>query len=245
MNINEILELDYLVEEVSNSDISYNKKPGSVSESYVTRNLYVFDPNDTGLYEFEVGGSVVEVDVTDFYVNDDFDNGSLNTSSDWNVVVNNGSISESGTKLNLNCNSNGSSTTINSQNLAKAGATLEANVEIDGLGDGKGLEIGFRDQASGSEYIWLEKDRGRSGWELRCYDGSNSIRSNIGDIGTGPHSVKIEWDPGSSATLYIDGSQVAQITNYVPTSDLPVHLSVNNGAANSHTDGYWDFVKAF
>jgi hypothetical protein len=65
MNVNDTLELDYLVEEVSDSVVSFNKNPNGKSDTYVSRNSYIFDPNGTGTYEFELNGQIIEVEVTD------------------------------------------------------------------------------------------------------------------------------------------------------------------------------------
>lgn len=65
MNVNEIVELDYLVKEISDSVVTFDKKPGNVSESYISKNKYVFDPKDTGTYKLDINGQKIEIEVTD------------------------------------------------------------------------------------------------------------------------------------------------------------------------------------
>jgi hypothetical protein len=65
MDVDETLELDYLVEKVSRDAVTINKEPSGLSESYYSTDTYVFDPSGTGTYEIEVKNQVIEIEVTD------------------------------------------------------------------------------------------------------------------------------------------------------------------------------------
>lgn len=64
MNVSDVLELDYLIEEISDDKVTINSNPSSLNDSYISRNSYIFDPEGTGEYEIEVDGQTVLIDVT-------------------------------------------------------------------------------------------------------------------------------------------------------------------------------------
>lgn len=99
MDISEKLELDYLVEQVSDNTIGITSEPNNVSTSinYIRKHAGVFDPPDTGTYKLDINGQIVKIDVTDIpdsgiarYNFDDDSDATLATDS-WNN--NDGSIS--------------------------------------------------------------------------------------------------------------------------------------------------------
>jgi hypothetical protein len=65
MHIDDIIELDYLVKEISESIVTFDKKPGDVSDAYISKNTYIFDPDETGTYQLNINGQTVEIEVTD------------------------------------------------------------------------------------------------------------------------------------------------------------------------------------
>jgi hypothetical protein len=65
MNIDDILEFDYQVEEISDNVITVNKDAGGISESYYSTDTYVFDPQSIGTYELDINGQIIEIEVTD------------------------------------------------------------------------------------------------------------------------------------------------------------------------------------
>lgn len=60
----EILELKYLVEEIGDDKVTYDKKPGEISDNYVSKREYVFDPKDAGVYQINLDGQTIEIEVT-------------------------------------------------------------------------------------------------------------------------------------------------------------------------------------
>jgi hypothetical protein len=65
MNIDDTLEFDYQVEEISDNVVAVNKNAGAISESYYSTDTYVFDPQSTGSYELDINGQIIEIEVTD------------------------------------------------------------------------------------------------------------------------------------------------------------------------------------
>jgi hypothetical protein len=66
MDINETLELDYLVEQISNDTIKVSDEPssGATSLNYVREEYGVFDPAEPGTYKLEINGQKIEIKVT-------------------------------------------------------------------------------------------------------------------------------------------------------------------------------------
>jgi hypothetical protein len=67
MDVDETLELDYLIEEISRDKIKITNEPtaDSSSVSYISRETGVFNPSETGVHKLDIDGQVVEVQVID------------------------------------------------------------------------------------------------------------------------------------------------------------------------------------
>jgi hypothetical protein len=67
MYVGDVLELDYFVEDVSDDKlVQVNKDPSeSLTESYYSTSTFVFDPDQSGTYELDLDGQIVEIDVFD------------------------------------------------------------------------------------------------------------------------------------------------------------------------------------
>lgn len=65
MDIDDVLELDYLVEEITNSSSVSVSSGNSADVSYMSRNTGVLNPSRTGTYELEINGQIIEVNVAD------------------------------------------------------------------------------------------------------------------------------------------------------------------------------------
>lgn len=66
MFVNETLELEYLVEQISDTAISIDEEPtdGSSSLDSIDKRAGVFNPSETGIHEVNINGQIVEIDVT-------------------------------------------------------------------------------------------------------------------------------------------------------------------------------------
>jgi hypothetical protein len=67
MNVDETLELEYLVEQISDDTISITDEPtsGSSSVDYIATQKGVFNPSETGIHKLDINGQTVEIDVID------------------------------------------------------------------------------------------------------------------------------------------------------------------------------------
>lgn len=67
INVDETLEIDYLVEETSDSSVSINGSSNSNPPSidYLKKQTAVINPSKTGTYEIELNGQIIELRVTD------------------------------------------------------------------------------------------------------------------------------------------------------------------------------------
>ncbi len=167
---------------------------------------------------------------------DEFDDGSFDTTTRWSIVENNGSITESNGTLKVECNNDGTSTTVETQDTF-LGVALVTTVELNEADAGTGGSIGFNDR--NGTYVVLEQNRGGGDWQFRAASnaGGSSDSTNLGTIGLGPFDVRIEWDADSEVRLFLDGTQEATLSgsNVVPDVGLPVHINTNNGSNDPTT----------
>jgi hypothetical protein len=67
MTVDETLELDYLVEDISNDTINVKDEPSNFSTEigYIRKEIGVFDPPGAGTYQLEINEQTIEIEVTD------------------------------------------------------------------------------------------------------------------------------------------------------------------------------------
>lgn len=67
MDIDEVLELDYLIEKISDNTIDVTNEPtnGASSINYTSINRGIFNPSETGTYQLDINGQTIEIDVVD------------------------------------------------------------------------------------------------------------------------------------------------------------------------------------
>jgi hypothetical protein len=67
MDINETLELDYVIEQITNDVVEISSEPSAdaLSLSYISKETSVLNPTETGTYEIDIDGQVIEIEVTD------------------------------------------------------------------------------------------------------------------------------------------------------------------------------------
>lgn len=65
MNVNDTLELDYLIEQISDNTIEVESEPESVSSSidYAQKRYGIFDPPDAGTYRLDINGQKIKIQV--------------------------------------------------------------------------------------------------------------------------------------------------------------------------------------
>lgn len=75
LDVDGVLELEYLVEEISDNSITVQS--GDASDlGYISRDVTVLDPSSTGIYKLEINSQIVKVQVFDII--DNFNDGSMN-----------------------------------------------------------------------------------------------------------------------------------------------------------------------
>lgn len=65
MNVNEVLELEYLVEETSGNTIDVGTNESNAEINYLSKEYGVFNPNSTGTNVLTINGQKVEIEVVD------------------------------------------------------------------------------------------------------------------------------------------------------------------------------------
>jgi hypothetical protein len=67
MNVDETLELDYLVEQIIDDEANITTQPSNVSTSidYIKKQSAIFNPPDTGTYKIDINSQTIEIEVTD------------------------------------------------------------------------------------------------------------------------------------------------------------------------------------
>jgi hypothetical protein len=140
MNVNETLELDYLVEQMTDDTIDIKSEPNNVSTSinYIRKHAGVFDPPDTGTYKLDINGQNVEIQVTDIpdsaiyrWKLDDVGSGTATDSignTDGNVI---GVSSVSGTYQDgSGADGDGSDDNIQTSTLGSFGSNMDTDFAV-------------------------------------------------------------------------------------------------------------------
>jgi hypothetical protein len=66
MDVDETLELDYIVKQISEETITVTSEPtdGSATINHINKSFGVFNPSETGIYKLDIDGQIVTIDVT-------------------------------------------------------------------------------------------------------------------------------------------------------------------------------------
>jgi hypothetical protein len=223
MNVNDTLELDYLVEEVSDSVVSFNKNPNGKSDTYVSRNSYIFDPNGTGTYEFDLKGQTIEIEVTDIpdsgvarWTFDDADTQSGTAIDTWNSNVGtiNGATTGISGQYNQAYSFDGVDDVVTATiaNFDIYSVSLWVKPEDD-------ISSGINDAQQGL----VSKDNGSDGFFAGWLDDNGALRfgTNNGNIKSSKKSwsssvwtmVTLVQESASQAYIYVDDAQDASGDN--------------------------------
>jgi hypothetical protein len=67
MNVDDTLEMDYIVQQISDDtiEVTSDQSTNSYSINYLNKQVGVFDPMETGTYKLEINGQTIEIEVTD------------------------------------------------------------------------------------------------------------------------------------------------------------------------------------
>lgn len=262
MNVDDTLELDYLVEQVSDDAIGVSSEPNNVSTSidYISTKTGIFNPPDTGTYQLNINDQTIKIEVTDIPngIVDDFENSDLseypfNQGNDWSVV-DGGLIDGSNHHIQRTGTSSGQSGpqihSVPGDGLPRypvKGNTIEYYFQ-----DKTGSQAEFRfgtlnsnEESSGG--YELEHGNKNNNFTMIFIDGNDNFSTLFSNSLTWnqnhTYRVEIEWGDTITATAFDhdgDGSEV--VTDSTPDkTDLDAHNKnggisfSDNGPVNSNS----------
>jgi hypothetical protein len=221
MNVNETLELDYLVEEVSRDIVTINKSQGSVSDNYISKEKYIFDPQSTGTYELDINGQIIEIEVTDIpdsgvarWTLDDANTDNGTAIDTWGS--NDGTINGATTGLtgaNQTYTTNEAYSFDGSEDYVSIGtiSSLSSGFSVAAWALFEGTS-GWDDVISHDSSIAVEIRKEQSTTNIQFLsNGQNLTASSAITTGSWVHLVAV--DDGSNRQIYIDGTQEASDAN--------------------------------
>jgi hypothetical protein len=233
MDISETLEMDYLVEQVSDdvADISSRPSDDSTSMKYISTRTSIFDPQNTGTYQVDINGQTIEIEVTDIPESGvsrwDFDDSSDTSTATDSWGTNDGQINGAGYEsayqgshalyfdgtenyvtvtdnATLNFDSTESFTVSGWLNLDALSKNVTMLAKRDGSGNNfEGYQIQVRD--ADGEFAFFVDD-GVSGSSVSARGGTPTTGSWVHLAGTFDRS-------SGDLTLYIDGSSVGSTSS--------------------------------
>jgi hypothetical protein len=258
MGVNEIVELDYLVKEISDSVVTFDKKPGNVSESYISKNKYVFDPKDTGTYKLDINGQTIEIQVTDipdsailqYKFEDDSDTttatDSITGNTPYDGTINGASYNSNAKVDSFALDFDGTEDYVElPSNLGIFDNSTSYSISMWVYPDDvtSGEQRIFHPRGENDVGITLNKD-GNNKIIYYTYDGTTrSVSSSSLTSGNWYH-VGVVWDISNSEfTLYIDGSPVDTKSTKTPfsrsdTSSLSGRIDDNNAYFSGRIDEF-------
>lgn len=185
MNIGEVLELEYLIEQISNNNINVTDEPSNDASSmdYISRESGIFNPSETGTYKIDINGQTVEIEVTDIpdsvasRSTNDSDNNSVSTTGDNGLVIETKSEWPS-IGARISSNTSGATTARLEDN---ADGTLIASVDISGLASGDAFTFDNVDLIANKKYNILLNAEG-SDYTNGYFDGTASYPYTSDDL---------------------------------------------------------------
>jgi hypothetical protein len=236
MNVNETLELDYLVEKVNDDKIEITEEPSSdsISLDYIATRKGILNPLETGTYKLNIDGQTVEIEVTDIP-------DSVVAQSDlvaW-FPMENGAQDETAGDTSYGDSTDYSGSVNGATKQSSGGVTdiltqsTDSGVfSFDGAGDDIDLGAIYKSdpittsawvniQTDSPGYIFSLSNRydlaydqflNNGTYEFRSYDGSSAIRLDSGVSTTSSYVHLAVTSDGSTITFYANGSEVASYT---------------------------------
>lgn len=245
MNLNEVLELDYLVEEFSGDSVSFNKNPSGDSSSYISRDSFVFDPDGTGTYELDINGQIVEIQVTeipnsiiyprsndDTYISDIRGTNSININDSAPVLID--KVNNLSLKFSTSSNEDVSGSTSGLDNYPSAGDSFTYYQNDNGNDPQLAVLFGLQGGDNGGYGVRFNPDsplfslfRADSSWT----DRTNLASANPSGLdNTSWYGIRVNW---GSSSIEAELKQVDQTTGDV-TGDIAT-ISVTN--ESTYTSG--------
>lgn len=197
MNVDNTLEMDYIVQQISDDAVEVKSEPtnNSYSINYLNRKVSVFNPMETGTYKLDINGQTIEIEVIDIpnsVVSRDPDNdsatGSVNIgvqiepSNNWSKIQGEISANQSGqTRAYLYRDSDGqlmgdsdiSSSTSGDVITVGLDTNLQSGTKYNFLVDAEGADF-TRGYDSGANFPYTS-----SNGDLAIVTGSNDPQSTL------------------------------------------------------------------
>jgi hypothetical protein len=186
----------------------------------------------TDVQEITVDGDVVWKGhlFKDYFENRTIDN-------HWNILNNGGDLVEQNGVLEFIAYTSSDNNKIQSQNTYGPGVIFEADVKVDGksTNGGYGCRFGFNNNNSDYIIFGFPQSWNDNEWYIKTNNGSNSKKVYYGDTTEGVwRTHKIRWQSNGVAKFYIDGSKVGEISSYLPSNAINVHLYNGRGSAANY-----------
>jgi hypothetical protein len=159
MDINETLELDYVIEQITNDvvEISSEPSPDALSLSYISKETSVLNPTETGIYKLDIKGQTIEIEVTDIpdsaVSRPDDNNSDGRTSADGVEFVLADDFTENGYRI-----SNNTSGATRARVIDLSDGSTIATKDISTLGAGDAFTIAANYQGGQSYSIVLDAE---------------------------------------------------------------------------------------
>jgi hypothetical protein len=249
MNINDTLELDYIVEQISENTINITNEPdnSSLSIDHIKKKFGVFDPSETGIYELDINGQTVEIEVIEIPNRIDYrwpideGSGSIASPDKGNVDL---SLSDTVWRADSNALSGYYLDHDGNNDLTTSAQDIEVNqqeyafagwFDFQSLKSGTDFAAGFVDD---DNYGWrLSVDTDGSSIRLAHVDNSYNVVVSFGTLSINtPYFIAISGS-GNSATVYLyDNSQLLNSASgsgsRTTTTTAPLSLGGNTVNSN-------------
>lgn len=256
MNLDQILELDYLVEEITDNAVKIKSDPtGNLSKNYVTKNKFVFDPPQAETYQLEINNQIIEIEVIDIPANGDYqwyvdeasgttlmaDVGDVNMTVSTDTAWISDSNSVKGEHLEFNTGDRATTDTrLTHDSLTVFGWHRPSETS------GTLFEVG---SYASTESLALEATP--NGWEILTADGGGTSNLEIADYGTITtgnwyfFGVSFDDSDGSIRLLVWDTSQnlidTTSSTSLFNTGSQTLSIGSPSGGGRDTNPGDYDF----
>lgn len=228
MDINETLELDYVIEQITNDvvEITDEPSPDALSLTYISREASVLNPTEPGIYKLDIKGQTIEIEVTDIpdsgvsrWTFDDSDTNSGTAVDVWGNT--------DGTINGATTGDSGISNTYDSGEAYSFDANDYVDLNFSTLQVPFTVALWFRPAnvpANTFADIFSNFNSGSNDFYLDQINGSDDLRFVWDDAGVNidPISANLTADSpthviitgtGSSVQTYIDGSSAESATH--------------------------------
>jgi hypothetical protein len=270
MNVDETLELDYLVKQINDDAIDVTGQPNGASFSldYGRKQFGIFDPSDPGTYTFDIDGQTIEIQVTDIPDSGvsrwTFDNDDTNSGTAIDVWGrNDGTINGATTGVS---GANVTYTTNEAYSFDGTDDYIDASVSLDSTSNGVSVAVWHKPDFdttafSNPHQVFRNKSGSSNNWGILYDSSSNALTTNWSNSSvayspstnyqnTWTHlAYTVDSSNSPNITLYIDGSSVnsgtfgSGVTVNHSNADFEIGRRIDNNGA--HFSGDMDDFRVY